>query len=325
MSQEIVVIQPLPGLGDLAWFDEHMQAVAATSGQKTVTLLTTPALAPRIFAVCQYVKEVICLDSSKKHIFRFINLVKLLRSRPFTEAWIFHHSWRYVVACKFAGIKNIYGYGNNWTRCFLKSPYLSPAEFNVHPIQRATALIQKHGLQLPEKSLFKASTKEIELIKNYLRTKNKPWIVVGIGGTEKFKKWPADSFAALAAHLSLSGTVFILGGRAEEAEAAYIVEKCASLSSGNPLPIPLTHLSIEESLAFLSLSDLFIGNDTGMMNFAAILGKPTIGLFLKSPPLQYKKNLYALMPDESGHISVERVVKLCKDLTPRILQSPTVL
>lgn len=156
-------------------------------------------------------KEVLCLDASQKHIFRFINLVKILKSKPFTEAWIFHHSWRYVLACKLAGIEKIYGYGNNWTQ-----PYLTYAEFNTHPIQ-------KHKLCLPSHSSFKTDNLSIEHIENSFRTNNKPWIVLGIGGTEIFLKWPMESFALLARYLSNLGTVFILGGSAEEEEAKRIL------------------------------------------------------------------------------------------------------
>lgn len=297
-KHNILVIQPLPGLGDLAWFDIHMQSIANTCSTQKISLLTKPILAPDIFENCAYIKEVLVW---KKHTFR--ELLRLIRTQDFTEAWVLHHSWRYIVACKLAGIHKIYGYGNNWARMFLTAPVLSQKAFNQHPIKRATTLLKSHGLALAKSSGFQADPISEQSIREKFYHYKKPWIVLGIGGTETFKKWPVDCFANLAHHLKKQGTVFIFGGLKEEEEAKEIA--ALSRCSTKELSIvPLTNLNIQESLAFLKLSDYFIGNDTGMMNFSALLGKPTLGLFLKSFPLRYRKNMFCLQ----GEIHVATVL-----------------
>ncbi|MEI8320919.1 MAG: glycosyltransferase family 9 protein [Alphaproteobacteria bacterium] len=305
MTQEnILVIQPLPGLGDLAWFHEHMTAIADRASDKKITLLTKPAIAPQIFQGSPYIKEV--LVAKKTSLF---SLVRLLKSRSFTEVWILHHSWRYTIACKLAGIKVVYGYGRHLGHFFLQNPRLTRHEFHSHPIKRADHLIQKHGLK-PTGNLFQANKNEMETIEERLGGFPKPWIALGIGGSESFKKWPLESFASLARYLEDYGTVFVFAGKQEEEEAKLIAQLgVVNLTSRI---IPLTHLSIQESLGFLSLCDLFVGNDTGMLNFAAILGKPSVGLFLKTPSLNYKENMYPLVTDSKGKIDPKTVIGLLK-------------
>jgi len=54
---------------------------------------------------------------------------------------------------------------------------------------------------------------------------------------------------------------------------------------------------VGEAAALLSRCDLYVGNDTGMLNVAAAVGTRAIGLFGASPPLRHSRRIHVLEPE----------------------------
>ena len=305
-DKKILVIQPLPGIGDLLWFDVHMQTLAERAPTKRISLMTKKrSLAMDVFKDSPYVEDILWVDP--KDSLNLFSLVKDLRKHAFTEAWILHASWKYALAASLVRIPKIYGYGKGWTKFLLTGKKLTSQELKQHPIARATALLKKNGIPLKKDPKISVSEALKESIKKKFSKIKHPWIVLGIGGSEPQKKWPIASFIELAQWLkSQKASVFILGGKNERAEARSLVHKVKDTHA-------VTDLSLSEVLAFLDLCDGFIGNDTGTLNMAATLNKPTIGLFLASPVLKYRPTLYAVTPDENGKIFPQKVIHMIED------------
>ena len=293
----ILVIQPLPGIGDLFWFDEAVQSLSSFYHAPVTLLTKRQSQAQALYKDKSLIKEILWLDRPGAHdgLLGVLRLAHFLRRRKFSAVWIFHKSWRYKWACKLAGIPLIRGYGPN-----LKSQ-------KNHPIHQASILLQQHGVPLLRDHKFPVSMAAKKKIQDELSGYTKPWIALGIGGSEPTKKWPSTQWEDLAVWLSNSKkvSVFLLGGAKEAAEAQAMM---SGIHQKGGKAQALTHFSLQESLAFLDQVDLFVGNDTGMMNGAAVLNKRTIGLFLCTPPLTYRPSLKALqsMPGEKN-ISLAQV------------------
>jgi heptosyltransferase-2 len=302
-GKKILVIQPLPGIGDLLWFDAHLQTLAEHAADKQVSLMTKKrSLAKEVFKNSPYVENILWVDPKEK--ISLFSLVKELRTHLFTDAWILHTSWRYTLATYLARIPNIYGYGKGWTQFLLTGKKLSSHELKQHPIERATILLKKNGLSLKKNLKISVSDSLKKSIQKKFSKIKHPWIVLGIGGSEPQKKWPLPSFIELAQWLKTQkASVFILGGKSERTEARSIVHKVKDTHA-------ITDFSLSEVLAFLDLCDGFIGNDTGTLNMAATLNKPTLGLFLASPVLNYRPTVYTVTPDENGKIFPQQVIHM---------------
>lgn len=101
------------------------------------------------------------------------------------------------------------------------------------------------------------------------------------------KVWPAERFAALF-HALKAGplpdavpVVFAGPGESERAMAA-------PLLTALPEAIDLVgSLSLLEIAACLTLSTIFVGNDSGLMHLAAAAGAPTLGLFGPTNAAEY--------------------------------------
>ncbi|NKB21832.1 MAG: glycosyltransferase family 9 protein [Alphaproteobacteria bacterium] len=135
-------------------------------------------------------------------------------------------------------------------------------------------------LWLPEASMAKAASNIPE---------GNP--VIGLGVTANWlpKIWPAQNFADVVERLTSadgllpSARVAVFGADEERALAKPVLDRLAEqqridLVGQNDL------LAVA---ACLSICDLFIGNDSGLMHMAAAVQTPTIGLFGPSPALRY--------------------------------------
>jgi heptosyltransferase-3 len=116
-----------------------------------------------------------------------------------------------------------------------------------------------------------------------------PLLAIGPAANWRGKQWRAERFAELAQHLIGAEGLFA-GARvavlaaaherpqAEPLLAALPPERVIDLVGKTPLMI---------AAAVISGSQMFIGNDTGLMHIAAAVGTPTLGLFGPSPIERY--------------------------------------
>ena len=56
---------------------------------------------------------------------------------------------------------------------------------------------------------------------------------------------------------------------------------------------------LDLGIALLARASGFVGNDSGLLNLMAACGKPALGIYAQSRPLDYTPNLYAVAVDES--------------------------
>ena len=96
-----------------------------------------------------------------------------------------------------------------------------------------------------------------------------------------FKEWPVDRFAHLAAALTgprgaMEGALIALfGGPSDQHTTARVA---AGLTNRTVIDLA-GQLDLVEAAACLQQSQLFVGNDSGLMHLAAAAGVPVLGLF----------------------------------------------
>lgn len=103
-------------------------------------------------------------------------------------------------------------------------------------------------------------------------------IVLAPGGGLPEKRWPAESFAAVAAGLSQDSSVLILGGLSENDLVARVKAAAPGIHS---LPDPP---DLRSFFAFVAASDLVVTNSSMPLHAAAALGKPAVTLLGPSFP-----------------------------------------
>jgi lipopolysaccharide heptosyltransferase I len=101
----------------------------------------------------------------------------------------------------------------------------------------------------------------------------RPWLMLGPGSRWVTKRWPPNSFAALARRTQseYGGTVILVGGPDEtplaQAVAGELSGPSRDLTGRTGLP---------QLAALLSRADVMLANDTGPLHLAAALGRPVV-------------------------------------------------
>lgn len=298
-----LVIQPLPGIGDMVWHLPHIHAIAAADPEGRVDVLTKRrSLADRLLAADPAVAEVLWLergDGRHAGVRGLLHLTRELRARKYQRVWILHGSARYALAAWLAGIPMRIGYGFGMQKFFLRhATTLSAAQRRDHPIDKATALLRCAGVAMLEhEPRLVLDVAQVERMAQTYASCPRPWTALGIGSSESAKQWGTEKFAALAQRLSArGGSCFLIGGPGESDMAQQIATR---VSASAHCLVRVTDQPIDVVAVLLSMCDCYVGNDTGVLNLAAAVGVRCVGIFGGSMPLRHSRLIACVEPDEA--------------------------
>lgn len=298
----VLVYMPDRGVGDLMWHLPTIRAIAAASPEGKVILATRPTTrAAAVLAVEPAVERVCYLEYRKgalKQLRETVDFYRLCRSLRPRSVWILEKIGRPAQAAWLAGVPERQGFGlghSSQERWLSKGSRLPKSMRTAHRIEKLAAFEALHGLTLASREpALSVDPNKIDAVRARSADKPQPWIVLGPGAMDADRRWPLENFARLSDELQQAGTIFWLGGGAdEEARFAAAMPPTCMLSCDLPL---------DEAAALISQAALFVGNDSGLMNVAASVGVPTIGLYGPSQPLSYSKWLSAVI-SPSGTIA----------------------
>jgi heptosyltransferase-2 len=316
----VAVVQPLPGIGDMIWHLPHIRAIAAHVGEP-VTLITKPrSAADQIFSAERTIRDVFWLDRNPEGRHGehdggagFFRVVTSLRARRFDAVYVFHHSRTIGLQTMLAGIPARYGYGYGIQGWFLNRPPRLPGKvLREHPFDQATAWLQAAGIPMADaEPVLPVNESAVEAVKSRLGPEEAR-VAIGIGSSEAYKQWGAARFSALADALAARGFrhLVLVGGKAEAALAAEI----RSLARATGITAAIGW-NLSEIAALFSVSEFYVGNDTGVMNMAAAVGIRTYCLFGAVPPFHHSTRIVAITPpggvakaDGMARLSVDQVL-----------------
>jgi heptosyltransferase-2 len=105
---------------------------------------------------------------------------------------------------------------------------------------------------------------------NNINTKNKI-ISFGIGAYAEKRIWPPENFAVLMSTINNTGIgtfkFLILGSAHDSVNASYIMKSVPPEVKNNIIDLT-GKMTINEICALLTFSDIFVGNDSGLMHLA---------------------------------------------------------
>ncbi len=322
-EQRTLIIQPLPGIGDMVWHLPHIHSLAAITGQGKISILTKPrSRADALLAGDPCIDKILWLERNPgKHdgVKGFLQLVSDLRRERFQSVWILHDSHRYAWAAFLAGIPERRGYGQGIQQLLLSDPIqLAAGQLKLHPIELGNLLLQHYAVNKIEDEpvLLISNPAKIAMQARFSKVST-PRIAIGIGSSEAVKQWGDQRFAELIIALGAQSehALLLVGGPGEQGMADTII---ATAASAGVTVHPAIGLPIDETAAILADCSLYIGNDTGFLNMAAALSVPSIGLFGASPPLTHSTHLHCLQPHSPASgmqaITVDQVVKMAREL-----------
>ncbi len=269
------------GLGANLLHLSYCHQIAKKFGK--VELITLCPNLNRVLIDDPLIKSVNYLDKFHRNFFDIINLSVFIKKFNFENIFIFYPSIRHYLACKIAGIKNIYHYP-----LFKKK--------NLHLVNAAKTFTEQ-SLNINNCPTETQISLNSEKIKKYNLGKQKK-IVLGIGSSGPTTRWGYNNFASLINKFNDIGDYhfYLVCGKNEEEGAIKIINQikknnCESLSSKD----------VSEIIYYIYLSDIFIGNDSFGHHVSSQMNKPSFVILLDTPKAysDYSKNQFRIIPPDA--------------------------
>ncbi len=151
-----------------------------------------------------------------------------------------------------------------------------------------------------------------EFIEKFINNNNKMLIGLHVGAGKPHNRWSLEKYALLIKKIESNypAIFYLTGGWAEKEELNYLIEN-VDINFGKFINKPIPQVA-----ALISMSDLFISNDTGIMHVAGTTDTPQISIFGPTNPFNWAPigmNKYFIRKSELiDDVSVEDVYHLCE-------------
>jgi len=151
-----------------------------------------------------------------------------------------------------------------------------------------------------------------QFVNRFTEKNNKLLIGLHVGAGKQNNRWSLNKFATLIKKINddYPSNFYLTGGWAEKEELNYL-SKNVEIDFEKFINKPIPQIA-----ALISMSDLFISNDTGIMHVAGTTDTPQISIFGPTNPFNWAPigmNKYFVRKSELiDDVSVEDVYHLCK-------------
>ena len=321
--QKILIVNPF-GIGDVLFSTPLISllkeeipdsSVSYWCNERTRPILANNQHIDKIFPLARGDLKKIFAVSRIKGIKALFSLTRQLKAEKFDLAFDLSLDHRYSLLLKMLGIKRRIGFDYKGRGKFLTDKikiegyagkhmadhYLSLIKFlNIEP--KTTGL----GLYPIDEQVAKAKTNlsslgisEKDLLIGIAAGAGASW-----GKDAQLKRWPAVKFAQLADKImdNLEAKVLLLGNEEEEDIADTMLRNMRNK------PLDLTgKTTLEELIALMSLLNIVIANDGGMLHMAVAVGTKTVSIF---GPVD--EAVYGPYPPSPDHIVIKNSGASCR-------------
>lgn len=280
MSPNKILVIQTAFIGDVILLTPLLDAIAQKFKNAQIYILTTPQGKeildgnPNIYKIIVYDKK-----GKDKGIFKFLDIVKMIKENSFAIAIIPHRSLRSSLLAYLSKIPIRIGFNTSAGVYLLtnKVPYLR----DKHEVERNLDLAQLGlGIKVVKKQLsIYLTDKERAFAKRFLGEYNvTDTLLIGIapGSVWATKRWTIEGYAQLVDELSKNyhAKIIIFGSD----DDVWIADKIKAKM--NTIPIIATgKTNLKELSALISQCNLFITNDTAPMHIAMAFNVPTVAIF----------------------------------------------
>ncbi|HEX4040986.1 MAG TPA: lipopolysaccharide heptosyltransferase II [Xanthobacteraceae bacterium] len=277
-----MLVVPYMWIGDFVRCHSVVKLLNARYPDRPVDMLATTLCAP-LADYMPGLRQAIVADLPRRRLALSgqLALAKRLKREAYGSALIMPRTWKSALAPFFAGITQRTGFAGE-ARFFLLNDVRFGERDLPRMVDRCAALALPRGAALPQQwplPELKVPPGEIEVWrkKRGLDGADRPVVALAPGAVGPAKRWPAESYGALANRLLAEGfAVWVLGGPGEKALAAQIV-------GGGPAR-DLTGPDLRNAIVALAAATAAVSNDSGLLHVAAALGTPAIGIFGPTSP-----------------------------------------
>jgi lipopolysaccharide heptosyltransferase II len=286
-AREVLCVR-LDSLGDVLMTSPSMRALKESCPGRRITLLTS-SIGAAAARMLPEVDDVISYDAS------WMNgqppnadtIVDELRERRFDAAVLFsvysQNIWAGALLCQLAGIplrlghsrENPYRLLTDWV------PEPEPQCFVRHEVRRQLELVEQVGCRATEIGMsLRVSDRSRLQVAERLHSlgfeTNQPWVLIHPGSRATSRRYPAESFAALARILSAEdGWQVCFTGDTDEIPLVECIRKQVPARTYSMAGA----VDLERLAALTGSAPLLITNNSAPAHIAAAMGTPQVVLY----------------------------------------------
>jgi len=275
--EHLLVVMP-SWIGDIVMATPALRALREAHPRMRITATLRPGLRP-ILEGASFVDAI--EDAGFRGMLGPLRDGRRLASLEADTALLLPNSPRSALFARLAGASRRIGYATQGRRWLLTDP-IEPKTKTATPtttLDDYARLIEKaFQIEIRDRTpRLGVDEAQHAAGDDLLRGLKGPFVVLNPGANREDKRWPAESFTAVADHLRARHdvTVLVNGSPAEAELVARIVER----SKPGVIDLPARGGSIAALKSIIARSKLLITNDTGPRHLAAGLGIPSVVLF----------------------------------------------
>ena len=300
-----ILVMRLDAIGDFVLSSGFIRELRLNYPFARITLVVSELVYP-LAELCPYVNKVIAFDK-KSNSDDILEIIERLSKFAEENLWQDHYDLSFSVQWGsenlpplfmgyLSGARDRIGYGyqiellhfdklppknQDPNYVLLTKPVINPKDM-LHEAEKHLYILESVGLPVRSKNMeLWYSLEDIQNARAVLSNINKGFtkVVVGIGAGGDGRKYSVDNYIKAFKMIvdSTKGKVcfVIIGGRAEAEDAG----KIQSALPANCILNLVERTTLRETIGVISLADIFIGNDTGVMHMAAALNIPIIAVY----------------------------------------------
>ena len=288
-----VVVRGTNWVGDCVMTVPALRALRRVLPEAHITLVSRPGT-KGIFSEADYIDDVLLYD--RKGVLSVVPQIREWKRRDFDLALLFQNAFEAALIPFLAGVSIRLGYATESRQALLTHPldlpgWRSSRHEVFYYLYLVTALEQMLLGQsticesTPDGTIQISDTRKLaarDLLRAHGVSEVDSVVAICPGSiNSRAKRWPAESFAALADRLIDSHRQVLLIGSKDELDVTDSVTR-----QMRNQPVILTgKTSLDQITAVIDRSDLIVTNDTGPAHIAAALGRPTLVIFGPTNPL----------------------------------------
>ena len=283
---KILILCPT-GLGNIILFLPAYRALRSQLPRAKVTVALDSRWYGDPFFQCQFGDdiELVCFAAKAEGYIAIARTVRDLRRRHFDVVLMPHcgPSWKLGVLLLSIGAKRTISFQTGWPWWDRRFDVCVPIVEGEHYLERNLRQIHVLGVdgeipdswvEAPEQMVSQLQREKAGLV----------WIGIHPGVNADFnvaRQWPmAHSSALIERIVTEPDRKVILFGRGQEERSSIdaLIERRESRC------VSVLDRPLDQVAAYLRACDVFVGNDSGMMNLAVALGVPTVGILGPTDP-----------------------------------------
>src|SRR5579885_141985 len=277
-----ILIVPYFWIGDFVRCHSVVRLLRQRFPNRPVDMLATTLCAP-LADYMPGVRQAVVADLPRKRLAlaQQFALAARLKREAYGTALVMPRTWKSVLAPYFAGIPERTGFIGE-ARVVLLNDLRRGEKRLPRMVDRCCALALPAGETLPADWPLPELRVLPEQAQSWRKERGfdgerRPVVALAPGAVGPAKRWPKESYTALARRLAGGGfAVWILGGPNEKDLATEIASESKARD--------LTGHDLREAILALSCANAAVSNDSGLLHVAAALGTPVIGIFGPTSP-----------------------------------------